>query len=111
MRCPKCNSEMKKVTVRKIEVDRCPSCGGIFLDKGELEAIDDADIGAVFDRGAWSRQKPEMDEVEAFCHRCRRTMMKLRAAGDVNIDWCDQCEGVFLDRGELAALDLYTDSD
>jgi hypothetical protein len=28
MNCPKCNSEMEKVTFEKVEVDRCKNCNG-----------------------------------------------------------------------------------
>lgn len=111
MKCAKCDGEMKKVTLRGVEIDRCRKCGGIFLDKGELETIDQADIGTLFDRGAYSRRKPDMDELPATCPHCQKPMMSFQAAGGVNIDWCEQCEGIFLDRGELAALDLFEDLD
>ncbi|MEE9384093.1 MAG: zf-TFIIB domain-containing protein [Nannocystaceae bacterium] len=39
MRCPKCGFELVEVEYRKISVDRCLSCGGTFLDEGELEQV------------------------------------------------------------------------
>ncbi len=40
MRCPKCGMEMHEVPYGgKVDVDVCFACGGIFLDKGELEHL------------------------------------------------------------------------
>jgi len=39
MKCPKCGLDLKEIDFRGIKVDKCFSCDGIYLDKGELEAI------------------------------------------------------------------------
>jgi hypothetical protein len=41
MRCPKCGSSLKELNYGKVFVDRCSSdtCGGIYLDRGELEIL------------------------------------------------------------------------
>jgi uncharacterized protein len=39
MRCPKCGMELKPISFRGIEVDRCFSCDGTWLDEGELEKV------------------------------------------------------------------------
>ncbi|HYS79955.1 MAG TPA: zf-TFIIB domain-containing protein [Anaeromyxobacteraceae bacterium] len=39
MHCPKCGMEMKEVHYGKLDVDACFSCGGVFLDKGEIDII------------------------------------------------------------------------
>ena len=39
MRCPKCGMELKEISYRHIAIDECFSCGGVFLDAGELEQI------------------------------------------------------------------------
>jgi hypothetical protein len=42
MRCPKCGSSLKEENYgQAVLVDRCTSetCGGIFLDRGELEIL------------------------------------------------------------------------
>lgn len=38
-RCPKCGVPLKARTEQGVEVDECPSCGGVWLDQGELEEI------------------------------------------------------------------------
>jgi hypothetical protein len=39
MRCPKCGMELKEITVRGVQVDRCFSCNGTWLDVGEMEKL------------------------------------------------------------------------
>lgn len=39
MRCPKCGMELREITVRGVQVDRCFSCNGTWLDAGELEKL------------------------------------------------------------------------
>jgi protein-arginine kinase activator protein McsA len=47
MRCPKCGMELKEIAFRGVQVDRCFSCGGNFLDAGELEKIAAPEGGAI----------------------------------------------------------------
>ncbi len=39
MNCPDCKQSLEKAKFEKVEIDRCPSCQAIWLDKGELEGI------------------------------------------------------------------------
>lgn len=39
MRCPKCGAELSEVQFRQVKIDKCFSCGGVYLDDGELEQL------------------------------------------------------------------------
>ena len=39
MRCAKCGSELSEIEFRGVKVDKCFSCGGVYLDDGELEQL------------------------------------------------------------------------
>jgi Zn-finger nucleic acid-binding protein len=39
MKCPKCNVTLLMSEKQGIEIDYCPDCRGIWLDRGELEKI------------------------------------------------------------------------
>ncbi len=39
MHCPKCGMQMQEIRLRGMDVDVCFACGGIFLDKGEIDVI------------------------------------------------------------------------
>lgn len=41
--CPKCGSEMRNYERNQVHVDQCTGCGGLFLDRGELEALVNAE--------------------------------------------------------------------
>jgi acetyl-CoA carboxylase beta subunit len=47
MRCAKCGHEMITVNFRGVAIERCPSCGGVYLDAGELEKLAGEDQGGV----------------------------------------------------------------
>ena len=37
--CPRDQETMAKEVIHGVIIDRCPSCGGVWLDGGELDAI------------------------------------------------------------------------
>jgi Zn-finger nucleic acid-binding protein len=39
MLCPICNVELLMAEKQGIEIDYCPKCRGVWLDRGELEKI------------------------------------------------------------------------
>jgi len=50
MHCPKCGGQLVEVAFRHVSIDRCGDCGGVFLDRGELEQLsgsEDNVIGAI----------------------------------------------------------------
>jgi uncharacterized protein len=57
MKCPVCSVEMRMTERQGIEVDYCPQCRGVWLDRGELDKIiersarqhdDDRDVEASY---------------------------------------------------------------
>ena len=46
MQCPKCSVEMDEVNKLGVIIDACSRCGGVWLDKGELDKIRAAEAGA-----------------------------------------------------------------
>jgi DNA repair exonuclease SbcCD ATPase subunit len=53
-RCPKCGTRLDAVLHHGVTVDECPSCHGVWLDKGELERVaareHDSWLGRLFSR-------------------------------------------------------------
>jgi uncharacterized protein len=43
--CPKCQGHMRTYERSGVTVDQCADCRGIFLDRGELERLVDAEQG------------------------------------------------------------------
>lgn len=41
MKCPSCSVELKIAERQGVEIDYCPQCRGVWLDRGELDKIID----------------------------------------------------------------------
>jgi len=39
MKCPQCNETLLIAERHGVEIDYCPSCRGVWLDRGELDKI------------------------------------------------------------------------
>jgi len=39
MKCPNCNETLLMTERQNVEIDYCPNCRGIWLDKGELDKL------------------------------------------------------------------------
>ena len=39
MNCPRCNTNLVMSDTHRLEIDYCPNCRGVWLDRGELEKI------------------------------------------------------------------------
>ncbi|WP_189041614.1 TFIIB-type zinc ribbon-containing protein [Micromonospora sonchi] len=48
--CPKCHGEMRQYERSGVVIDQCGECRGIFLDRGELEKLFEAEAN-------WSAQQ------------------------------------------------------
>ncbi|GAB3659078.1 TFIIB-type zinc ribbon-containing protein [Glycomyces tarimensis] len=50
--CPKCGAMMRQYERNRVTVDQCTECRGIFLDRGELEHLLDAEAAFNAQQGA-----------------------------------------------------------
>lgn len=64
LHCPKCRAPMRSYERSGVTIERCSECGGIFLDRGELERLSEAE-------GNYVRSTPD-DEREDYGRRRRR---------------------------------------
>ncbi|MCW5979091.1 MAG: zf-TFIIB domain-containing protein [Bryobacteraceae bacterium] len=39
MRCPKCGMQLEEIEYGGVKLDKCFGCEGVWVDKGELEAV------------------------------------------------------------------------
>ncbi|MDP2853445.1 MAG: zf-TFIIB domain-containing protein [Smithellaceae bacterium] len=47
MKCPKCGMNLVEIDYKKIKVDKCSECEGIWLDAGEIEMVVQMDKGSL----------------------------------------------------------------
>lgn len=43
LQCPKCDSNLATHERHRVVIEECPGCKGVFLDRGELEQLIDAE--------------------------------------------------------------------
>lgn len=106
MKCPKCGTEnMEVFSVRKVAVERCSSCGGIWFDARELSQLldQDAQYVASLRRGSVNVQ---LEGKKGFCPRDGAELLRVYSSIDhsVILDACAECRGIWLDGGEFEKL-------
>jgi uncharacterized protein len=57
MLCPLCNVELMLADKQGIEIDYCPKCRGIWLDRGELDKLIERAAAPATNRGEY-REAP-----------------------------------------------------
>ena len=118
MKCPIDQTELTKLIYEAdVEVDQCPSCQGIWLDRGELFAVERSTENDYSDR---LKNSVRMYSEEVVSNNQNKTrQLSCPSCGDalyekehgffskIMIDTCIGCRGIWLDRGELKALELF----
>jgi len=110
MNCLRCNIELTNKTIIDfkyfLNIDYCSSCGGIWLDNGELTRLEKTIEPTFYEiRKIPSIQK--QNEV-LICPSCSNSQKLLKAQHfrdkHVIIDYCPVCKGIWLDTGEIEAI-------
>lgn len=102
--CVKCTSVLDRAEFEGLEVDLCPRCGGLWLDRGEITRaarLPAAEIDRL--RGLLketSGPPPLATSHLVPCPACEGRLAEV-LLGSVHVDYCSNCHGIFLDRGEL----------
>ena len=104
MQCPKCQAEMETRNYgRKISVERCTGCMGLFAKPEVLLEMKSEWMSEVLDRGDPSvgREYNDVDEID--CPECGTRMDKVSDEKQKHIwyESCPSCDGVFFDAGEF----------
>lgn len=106
--CPNCQTQMQQRKEPDLSVESCPKCGSVFLDKGELNAFATGMAGDI--EYCSIDQKEHTDHFPLrVCPKCPKTTMRkiaLLSASHLIFDFCPQCEGFFLDQGEIEAMNI-----
>ena len=80
-------------------MDVCPQCQGLFLDKNEVAAL----TGSHRLHELLTRYTGLNSNVQILCPNCGG-LMESEDAGNVRVDVCLDCFGVWMDAGELERL-------
>ncbi|MGH9458789.1 MAG: zf-TFIIB domain-containing protein [Thermoanaerobaculia bacterium] len=107
MRCPRDGSDLGEREFEGVGVLMCPQCGGLFLDRGELNKLGGETVGDLefSTLEGDTHQHPDEWGV-ASCPRDGTEMEKVEFVIETNIilDHCPRCHGFWLDGRELARI-------
>ena len=101
----------------KLEIDRCPSCGGLWLARSMMERADDlarmrgqgpdpAAIADLFRRTYANARRKGEHRPAIDCPACGEVMFEREwiLGSEVRVEVCMGCRGVWLDEGEIDDL-------
>jgi Zn-finger nucleic acid-binding protein len=100
---------MRSQTIGAVEVDRCLSCGGLWLDVMERDKLLEAGAAALVDT-VMPRQANAPKDRTTKCPRDRSSLIHMvaRPQSHISYESCTVCGGVFFDAGELKDLSEFT---
>jgi membrane associated rhomboid family serine protease len=117
--CPHCRHHLlSPLREGSVELDACMRCGGLWFDRGELTQVIDASVGkAVQLREALAGLDSRGEVTTMACPSCYRhedpavrqgsnylVAYRFEELGNVEIDVCETCQGLWLEKGELAQV-------
>ena len=98
MNCPRCSAQLKVQTFKGIDVDRCPTCEGMWLDHGELDQLEDTVMDDDHAKGIMFFRAEGSD---LQCPKCNAPMKWFRYRHyNLELDFCEAEHGFWLDKGE-----------
>ena len=106
--CFECACDTVEIDLHGEKVDKCPKCGGLFFDKGELDNI--IHLAKIFQTA--DLEEEDVDSVPeeehkriVHCPADNSEMTPMDVVG-LTIDVCPTCKGIWLDNGEISTLKI-----
>src|SRR4051812_26801485 len=127
--CPVCLVMMEKTRLQgsgprgMLTLDHCERCGGVWFERGEV-----TELASRSPTELWAQIAPRTDRPRPPCHNCQTPLdrdaercavcgksneincpvcdqkMGRRKIGDLTLDVCAHCRGVWFDHAELTAI-------
>ncbi|HTS78343.1 MAG TPA: zf-TFIIB domain-containing protein [Bryobacteraceae bacterium] len=112
--CPVCSAKLANASLEHFPMLYCRQCHGMLVAMDDLEALVSA-LRSHRDRpAAYVEPRNSADGGRSLrCPRCGAAMDNhpYGGAGNVNVDSCETCESVWLDKGELREIAAAPDYD
>lgn len=116
MNCPRCKAGLASKQYENMTIENCAQCGGIWLDKGELQPILTARdihfshelVEKTLKEAHCSIRKADVSDLLA-CPKCADPMHALNYnySSGVIINTCPNGHGVWFDKDELAEVQIF----
>jgi Zn-finger nucleic acid-binding protein len=110
--CPACGNALNLYSIFSMKFEGCSKCKGIWLIKDELRELKNkAGDGSLrwLNNEIENMEKTSVVTTKRPCVKCKtgRMVSVIFGKSSVLVDWCPQCHGMWLDRGEFEAITDY----
>lgn len=111
MNCPNCQTIMNQVKVSSVNLgffvlfEQCPECGGLWFNRYEMVQVPFQEALKVDAVDEKALQKPVIIRENLLCPIDKLPLLQLKDINipqNTSISRCRKCEGVWMNRGELA---------
>ncbi len=117
MNCPVCQIILLKRKFENRDIYLCPFCSGVWLEKGELQEVEQYIISNKNDailstEGLSDRKVIPVDKIDQTTRKCPKCDIDLKIFNFANnsnifLDRCDSCEGIWAEKGVLEKISLF----
>jgi len=110
MKCPRCKIELTNKTIIDfkyfLNIDCCSSCGGIWLDNGEITRLEKTIEPTFYEIRKIPTHHEQLETLK--CPSCDNAVILQKSQHPrdkkVMVDYCPVCKGMWLDTGEIEAI-------
>jgi hypothetical protein len=109
--CPTCGNSLNEYSIFSMGFEGCSKCKGLWLVKDELRRLKNREDGSLrwMNDEIENMEKTSVVATQRPCVKCKTAKMVSVIFGksSILIDWCPQCHGMWLDRGEFEGITKY----
>lgn len=107
LKCPKDETALSKRTVKSTTLDFCETCGGVYLDKGEIEELIESDVNEKDFNTSNIETFKVQPGMKLKCPRCegkfKRHVRTLKGQ-KYSIYHCEDCKGLWINHGQYQPI-------
>ena len=111
MICPICKKNLEQAILAGVEIDYCPKCLGLWFNENELRQAKDVKDRNLrwLDVDLWlDDEKFKISKGNKLCPKDRLPLYETKyGRSNIEVDVCNICHGVWLDRGEFKKIIKY----
>ena len=103
--CPCCQEQLHRIEMAEFHADECRLCDGIWLENGQPEALVCLSVMPqnMLQPIYFDDSRKRVPEGSRLCPTCR-VALATWPIKQVQVDVCEVCRGMWLDRWELQAI-------
>ena len=111
VQCPSCKDCLREVSFGGVKTDQCDSCKGYWFQKDEFRLAKDKEEKRInwMDIDLWESENDfTVSKKNRECPDCETALFEVNYGdSDIKVDFCGECEGVWLDKGEFQKIMKY----